>query len=71
MKFGTTANPRQLEAMGMSSLPIANMSASPPGTPEEKCVAEVVLELHKVGIRGKSELLGARIVPANRIPKPH
>ena len=71
MKLGTTANPQQLEAMGHVIEAYCKHVGIAPGTPEEKRVAEVVLQLHTVGIRGKAELLGALIVPANRMPKLH
>jgi hypothetical protein len=71
VKFGTTANPQQLEAMGHVITAYCKHVGIAPGTPEEKRVAALALELHTVGIRGKAELLGALIVPANRMPKPH
>ena len=68
MKFGSTANPQQVEAMGHVVAAYCKHVGVDPGTPEEEHIASLVLALHEVGVRGENELLRAMIVPDNRLP---
>ena len=68
MKFGTTANPQQVEAMGHVVAAYCKHLGIDPGTPEGEHVASLVLALHDVGVRGENELLNALIVPNHRLP---
>lgn len=67
MKFGWTANPRQVEAMGHVVAAYCRHLGVEPGTPEEEHIATLVLALHEAGIRGENELLRALTVPDNRL----
>jgi hypothetical protein len=68
MKFGSTANPQQVAAMGHVVDAYCRHLGIGHGTPEEEHIASLVLALHEVGIRGESELLRALIVPDHRLP---
>lgn len=68
MKFGSTANPQQLAAMGHVVDAYCRHLGIDHGTPEEEHIASLVLALHEVGVRGENELLRALIVPDNRLP---
>jgi hypothetical protein len=69
MKFGTTANPQQVDAMSRVVFAYCRHIGVDPGTPEAEHVAGVVLALHEVGIRGENELLKALIVPKEKLPR--
>ncbi len=71
VKFGTTANPQQVDAMGRVITAYCKHVGIDAGSLEEERVAEVVLELHQVGIRGEAALLDALIVPSGRMPRAH
>ena len=68
MKFGTTANPQQVDAMSRVVFAYCKHIGVGSGTPEEEHIASLVLALHEAGIRGESELLRALIVPVSRLP---
>ncbi len=68
MRFGSTANPQQVAAMGHVVTAYCKHVGVESGTPEEEHIASLVLALYEVGIRGESELLRALIVPDNRLP---
>ena len=68
MKFGTVANPQQVEAMAQVVAAYCSHVGIDPETPEAQHVATLVLALHEVGVRGKNELLKALIVPNHRLP---
>jgi len=68
VKFGTIANPQQLEAMTHVVAAYCKHVGIDPGTPEEEHVASLTLALHEVGVRGENELLNALIVPNHRLP---
>jgi hypothetical protein len=70
MKFGTSANPEQVEAMAHVVAAHCKHIGVEPGTPEEEHIATLVVALHEVGVRGESELLRALIAPDNRLPTP-
>jgi hypothetical protein len=63
MKFGPTANPQQVDAMGRVVSAYCKHMGVKSTSPEGERVAEVVLALHEAGIRGENALLGALIVP--------
>ena len=69
MKFGSTANPGQVAAMGHVVAAYCRHGGVDPGTPEEERIASLVLALHEAGVRGENELLRALIVPDNRLPR--
>jgi hypothetical protein len=68
VKFGTTANPQQLEAMSRVVYAYCKHIGVGLGTPEEEHIASLVLALHEVGVRGENDLLRALIAPDNRLP---
>ncbi len=63
MKFGTTANAEQVEAMGHVLARYCQHLGIGEGTPEHEHVASLILALHEIGIRGENDLLRALIVP--------
>jgi hypothetical protein len=67
MKIGTTANPQQVDAIARVVSAYCRHIGIPSGSPEEEHVASLVLALHEVGLRGENELLGALIVPSDRL----
>ena len=69
MKFGSTANPQQVEAMGHVVAAYCKHVGVDPGTPEEEHISLLVLALHEAGVRGENELLRALIVPNHRLPE--
>jgi hypothetical protein len=71
MKFGTTANPQQVGAMGRVVSAYCRHIGIKTTSPEGERIAEVVLALHEAGIRGENALLGALIVPRDRMPRMH
>jgi hypothetical protein len=68
MKYGTTANPQQVEAMQNVFAAYCKHIRIDPGTPEEEHIASLILALHEAGVRGQNDLLRALIVPGNRLP---
>lgn len=68
MKFGTIANPQQVNAMTRVLAAYCKHAEIGPGIPEEEHVAALVLALHEVGVRGENDLLNALIVPQHRLP---
>lgn len=71
MKFGATANPQQVAAMGHVIDAYCRHVGIDAGTPEERHVASLVLALYEAGIRGENDLLQALIVPTHRSADVH
>lgn len=72
MKFGTTANSQQVNAMALVVSRYCKHLGIDRDTPEAEQIASVVVELHAAGLRGETELLKALIVPSGRMPRgPH
>ena len=69
MRFGTTGDSHQVEAMGHVVAVYCKHAGIVPGTVEAEQVASLVLALHEVGVRGENELLKALIVPKSRLPR--
>jgi hypothetical protein len=69
MRYGTTANAQQVEAMGHVVSRYCKHIGIEPGTPEAERIASIVLALHEVGVRSEADLLKALIVPKSRLPR--
>jgi hypothetical protein len=71
MKFGPSAKPQQVAAMGHVVAQYCRHIGIDRETPEAEHIASVVLALYEVGVRGENDLLKALIVPNVRLPNHH
>ena len=69
MRFGPTARPGEVKAMGHALAAYCGQMGIDPETPEAERVACLILALHDVGIRDENEFLKALIVPKQRLPR--
>lgn len=69
MKYGITANSRQVGAMAHAVDHYCKRLGIKRGSREAERVASIVLALHEVGVRDESELMKALIVPKSRLPR--
>ena len=68
LKHGSSANPQQVSAMARVVTAYCKAMGIDPSSPEGEHVADIVLALHDIGLRGEGALLGALIGPSDRLP---
>jgi len=68
LKHGSSANPHQLDAMSRVVTAYCKAIGINASSREGENIADIVLSLHDIGVRGEGALLRALIGPGGRLP---